>query len=300
MLTADHVLAAFKLLSAARLRHDYANGQEMRESAEVYAAVLADMTPDQLRDAVLAYLRKPLAKDQFVRLWPDPGALLAAAPGASAAKSTRRQLKADAKGRFDAVLKLAARPGRTGGGRNKSDVEFAELVDAEGERGGDLVAFRAGVKAMGSWRALCDRDPTPFDANQFAEAYVAAVEGADLERNPTALLEVADRLALSGPVAPPPPAVELEPDPADLRPDEYVLRWTHEDCQEHRCAPSQVGRIFSRRTRPKPAIVKTPAAPLPPAAPRVWSEAHVAAGLCQAEDVGQPVPADWRYARAVR
>ncbi len=301
MITADHIRRAFRALGLAGFTSPYQSKVDAADAYDLYSAALnlAGMAPDDLERAVVAHISRPPIEGQFARPWPSPGDLVAASPSRTAARHQRRELKAQAKARFDAVLRLACGSGRGAGGRNKPDEEFAAMLVAEGDLGGDTAALQAGVQAFGRWQSLCDiaAEQRGFAAHQFAEAYLAAVERSDIERNPRSLVDHAAAVPrLSGPTEAPAPAA-VEPHPSDGDPSVIVYRWTHDDCRGGLCMTSEIGKVYAVRPRPRPTLASPPPTSQP-VEPRRWSAAHVVAGLCSADDVGRAIPAAWRHPKA--
>lgn len=77
MATPDGVMACWEVLESAGLARPWPTPEESTRSAQVWAAVLADVPDQRLASLCIAWLRSPDAR--FGR-WPLPGALLAALP----------------------------------------------------------------------------------------------------------------------------------------------------------------------------------------------------------------------------
>ena len=72
MINAEHVATTFDILRAQGFEYPghWSSTETIAQACEVWAATLADLTPDQLRDSTLAYARSGSAR------WPRPGQLL--------------------------------------------------------------------------------------------------------------------------------------------------------------------------------------------------------------------------------
>lgn len=77
MATTDEVMACWQVIEAAGIPRPFPTVDAATRSAQVWAAVLADVSGQRLAELTTAWLRSPEAR---FRTWPMPGALLHALP----------------------------------------------------------------------------------------------------------------------------------------------------------------------------------------------------------------------------
>lgn len=151
----EHVLAAFRVLEQAGLaRPAILTGKDPEKAraaidsaADTWAAILADLEPEDLVAATLAHLREPNPPGQWTKAWPDTGRILSLVPArrlaaiddsADAWHETLTWLRCNAyrnpaEGDLDAadaVRDSAMREGlrAVGGGRGVGQAQTADLV----------------------------------------------------------------------------------------------------------------------------------------------------------------------------
>ena len=155
-MTRDAILRTFTALERAGLRTPTAIQADLTESADLWAAVLADIDESALRAALLVYLRTPDG-----RFWPTPGALLALVPG--------RQSEATVQDEgVDAWAQLL-RSIRRWGQMRPPGTEWA--LDEDPDRA-DAIA--AGLDGIGGWSAACALPVNDAPARRaFIDGYLA-------------------------------------------------------------------------------------------------------------------------------
>lgn len=213
MATTDGVMACWEVLESAGLARPWATPEEATRSAQVWAAVLADVPDGRLASLCVAWLRSSEAK--YGR-WPLPGALLAALPDQAQVDDAD-----DAWGEALGLIRLL--------GIDRCPATVAELEDRrarlragyrEAQAQGDagrmdryrrlgaalprqddhrIEALLRGVAACGGWRQLgrAEDDAIPAHRASFRAAYRG-------HRNRRQLSETEQRVAalLDGPSHP--------------------------------------------------------------------------------------------------
>lgn len=146
----------------------YANGPQIDRHAEfarLWSAVFVDVEDEQLKVAVLAWIRKPGRDAAF---WPKPGQLLELVPG-------RRELEVDTADHAWGVLQQMIQLHGSYKPPNVPDPVYGrtwtwpDTVDAE--------AMDDALMTMGGWKAAClaDEDQKMADRHSFRGTYRAMV-----------------------------------------------------------------------------------------------------------------------------
>lgn len=168
MATVEGVLSVWMVLEGAGLARPWASEASCEQAAEVWAAVLRDVTDQRLAELALAWLRSP---DSRFREWPTPGALLHAIPDArqvddadqawSDARLMEKtftwarcpaavaELETLREGLCEAVARAQER--RDGPREARMRGYLAALPRVDPQRNEALLL---GIRAMGGWRTL--------------------------------------------------------------------------------------------------------------------------------------------------
>lgn len=185
MITADNVLDAFESLELAGIKPTDVIAADPARAAEVYAAALADLTPQDLVACVLAYLRAPLPAGKWFKEWPDVGALLALAPERRRIAETPDDAEATYARLWIVHSGICGSGAWVDGGEHgqKFERRAPERLVIDRSAAGDRRerALRAGIGALGGWTALSSIsvESRPYRRGDFCTAYRNAMKPKD-------------------------------------------------------------------------------------------------------------------------
>lgn len=193
MATVDAITEAFRTLRANGVRGGPPSGSDAEakdarlRAVKTWAALLQDISDEQLSQAVMAYLRDPTV----CQWWPQPGLLLARVP------ERRAALIDTADEAWGVLMRLA----QVHGWVPPSPTTWS-LDEAAQSRGLSPAGMAAGLRAVGGLRQLgmTQESELGFHRNAFRAAYRSANERDYISQETMALgggdlLQLADHVA---------------------------------------------------------------------------------------------------------
>lgn len=308
-MTPDIMQRAFRILRAGGLKADHQSPADVREAAELYAAMLADagVAEEQLGQAVRGYLAQGHRSGMANVPWPTPGQLIDLALGTSPdeQKSNQRKLVDRGKALFEGTRKAVGYDSRNPG------ANLGHFVRHEDPSTEELAACLAAAKGTIHGQANSDPvlHPDAWARGQrlFAATFADVMGDSNRLTDAVAALPPPPMAALPPPPEPEPVADGTTPFPTS----KFSAAWFTEvewewirrrsDAIKARNAfdePGTTQRLRDRYPDPVKAVVQRSAPPAPtprtPLAKRVFYfqpfHLELKPAWCTPEQVGQPIP----------
>ncbi|MFH1464719.1 MAG: hypothetical protein ABIO70_10065 [Pseudomonadota bacterium] len=183
MITRAHILQLFALLEAGGCRPQPTLGSDdfLDVAVATWSALLADLEPEELMAAAVAFLRTPDSN-----WWPTPGRLLSLTPGRAADEID------DAPEAWALVMRALHDQGRD----RPPPKDWAPFGNPARDE-----ALRWALKSIGYWRDLCLQDIGVLETSiraAFRDAYRAARQRQRLARQETGTQRLIENLLEHG------------------------------------------------------------------------------------------------------